>query len=321
MANTNIITADAAGFIPEIWLGSALGRLKSYLTYQKTVTKIEDLQDGEAFTVGSKVHIPRRGTLIANDKVENNNYTVQEPGSTDVDLTLNKHKEVTFGVESRVISTTNQNIIDGYTDDAMIALAEQIDLDLGSIYQQVPAGQIITNIGNMTEANIQQARKILVDNKVPAPALRYAVIATSQTNALLSIDRLVRYDALGVSNDITEGSLGGERTMLGSGGVGRLYGFSIMESQLTPVTAAQPPVAHNLFYAKDAIVFASRALELPKAAYGVEATVMTDPDTGITLRLLHSYQHLQGGHVITLDVLYGFTLLRPEHIVRIDTAG
>lgn len=320
MANTNIISADAAGFIPEIWLSSALGRLKNYLTYQKTVTNIEDLEGG-VFAVGSKVHIPKRGTLVVNDKVENVNYTVQEPGSSTVDLTLNKHKEVTFGVESRTISTTNQNIIDGYTDDAVIAIAEQMDIDCAAMFAGVPAAQTITNTGNMTEANIQQARKILVDNRLPAPAQRFGVIATSQTNALLSIDRLVRFDSLGVANDITEGSLGGERTALGSGGVGRLYGFNIMESQLAPVTPGTPPVARNLFYGKDAIVFASRPLELPDQKFGISATVMTDEDTGITMRLLHSYQHLQGAHVITLDVLYGYQLLRPEHIVLINTSA
>lgn len=318
MANTNIVTADATGFIPEVWLGMALGRLPNYLTYQKMVTNVEDLEGG-AFTVGSKVHIPKRGTLVVNNKVENVNYTVQEPGSSTTDLTLNQHKEVTFGVESRVISTTNQNIIAGYADDAAIAIAEAIDQGIASVFTSVTPANTITNAGNITEGNILQARKILVDNKLPSIADRYAVVATSQTNALLGIDRFTRYDALGISNDIAEGSVGGGRTTLGAGGIGRIHGFNFSESQLVPVTGAGPYQAQNLFFGRDGIVFASRALELPKAAQGVEATVMTDEETGITLRMLHSYQHLMGAHVLTIDVLFGYQLLRPEHVVLVQT--
>lgn len=320
MANTNIVSADASGFIPEVWLGMALGRLKNYLTYQKTVTNIEDLEGG-VFNVGSKVHIPKRGALVVNTKVENANYTVQEPSSSTVDLTLNQHKEVTFGVESRVLATTNQNIIAGYADDAAIAIAEAIDLGIASVYSSVPGGQTITNAGNITEANILAARKILVDNKLPSIADRFAIVATSQTNALLQIDRFTRYDALGISNDIAEGSVGGQREMLGAAGIGRVHGFNFAESQLVPVTGTGPFQAQNLFYGRDGIVFASRALELPRAAQGVEATVMTDEDTGITLRMLHSYQHLMGAHLLTIDVLFGYALLRPEHVVLVQTLG
>jgi hypothetical protein len=282
-----------------------------------------DLETG-AFQVGQVLHLPKRGALTVNDKTQNANYTVQNPSSSTIDLTLDHHKEVTFAVESRTVSTVNQDVIQGYVEDAAIAIAEQIDTDLFTLSASVPSEQSIpiTAAGvpsTITEGAIQSARKMLVDNKVPAPQRKYGVIATSQTNALLSIDRLVRYDALGVSNDITNATVGnGVRTMDAS--IGRLYGFELCESQLVP-TSGSPAVASNLFYARDAMLMATRALELPDQRYGVMATVMTDPDSGITMRLLHSYQHMAGGHLITLDVLYGFTLMRPEHIVKVVTSA
>ena len=36
MANTNIATTEAAGFLPEIWLQVALGRLRNYATMLRT---------------------------------------------------------------------------------------------------------------------------------------------------------------------------------------------------------------------------------------------------------------------------------------------
>lgn len=199
----------------------------------------------------------------------------------------------------------------------MIAIAEQIDTDLFSLYST--AGSTVTNASTMTEANILSARKTLVDNKTPAGMRKYGIIATSQTNALLQIDRLTRYDALGISNDIPDAQVGEPiRTMQGS--IGRLHGFELCESQLVP-TAGSPLSAKNLFFSSDAILFASRPLENPAANLGVDATVVTDPDTGIAMRLLHSYEHLQGGHVITLDVLYGFSWMRSEHGVVIATSA
>lgn len=318
MANSAITSTESAGFVPEIWLQTALGRLKAYLTIQKTVTKDTDLESGEMFNVGQTLHLPRRGALVVNDKSENLNYTLQNPTADKIDLTLNKHKEVTFMVESRALSVVNQNIIQGYVEDAAIALAEQVDTDLFSLWSSVTAGNTVTNAGTMTEANILSARKILVDTKTPAGMRKYGIVATSQTNALLQIDRLTRYDALGVSNDIPDAQVGQPvRTMQGS--IGKLHGFELCESQLVPATGS-PQAAKNLFYAEDAILFASRPLENPDGNLGVQATVVTDPDSGISLRLLHSYQHLAGGHAITLDVLYGYCLMRADHVVLVNTS-
>lgn len=319
MPNTVIASAQALNFIPEIWLNTALGRLKAYLTVQRTVTRDIDLQSGEVFNVGATLHLPKRGALTVNDKAETINYTVQNPQSDKVDLTLNKHKEVTFAVESRALSTVNQDIIKGYVEDACIALAEQVDTDLFSLYGDVLEANVVTNLSTMTEANILSVRKLLVDNKVPALMRKYGIVATSQTNALLQIDRLVRYDALGISNDISNAQVGDPSTRTMPSSIGKVHGFELSESQLVP-TAGSPLAAQNLFYAEDAILFASRPLENPDGNLGVQATVVTDPDTGIALRLLHSYQHTMGAHLITLDLLYGYTLMRPEHFTVVNTS-
>ncbi|MBW3622704.1 MAG: hypothetical protein KY468_04765 [Armatimonadetes bacterium] len=315
-----ITSTEAAGFIPEIWLQSALGYLRNYLTLQKTVTKDTELSESDFRSHGDILHLPKRGALAANDKAEGAVYTVQNPSATTVDLTLNKHKEVTFMVESRAISTANQNFIGGYTEDAAMVLAEQIDKDLFTLQASVAAGQTITGGAAITEANILSARKILVDKKVPASQKKFGVVATSQTNALLQIERLTRWDALGVGSNIAEGTIGsGVRTLESS--IGKAHGIEFAESQLVPVVAGAPSTERNLIYSKDAILFASRPLENPDGNLGVQASVITDPESGIALRLLHSYSHKDGGHLVTLDVLYGYTLMRDDHIVLLTTTA
>jgi hypothetical protein len=75
----------------------------------------------------------------------------------------------------------------------------------------------------------------------------------------------------------------------------------------------------NVAYTKDGFIFANRQLELPDPSTGVMATVMTDPVSNLSMRLLHSYNHLQGAHIVTLDMLYGVGFLRAEHVVAIKT--
>lgn len=420
---SNITSTEAAGFIPEIWLQVALGRIRNYLTIQRLVTRDEEVQAG-AFKVGDTLKLPRRGALVVNDKAENTNYTPQTPTADTVDVTLNKHKEVTFIVESRALSTTNQNVIQGYVEDGAMAIAEQIDTDLMRMFLSVPGSRCVgTNVA-ITETHILAARKNLVTAKVPAAMSKYGIVSPSQTNNLLQIDRLVRADAVGVGSNVAKGTVG-DGSMPFESSIGRIHGINFMESQLVPqVTTADKPKAFqivsltggptggtftltysgqttaaiaynataavvqaalealsniaagevvvsgsagawrvefvgtlaentvaitgsgasltggsspavaiadatdgvstkNLVFARDAILFASRELENPEQTaggnVGVRSTVITDPQSGIALRLMHSYQHLLGGHLITLDVLYGFGFMRSEHINVIQT--
>ncbi len=311
----------ARGCQAEIWLQVALGRLKNYLTLQRVVQKDTDLQAG-GFKVGDTLHLPKRGTLSVNDKAANTNYTAQTPTASTVDLVLNKHKEVTFIVESRAIAVSNQDIIRGYVEDAVIALAEQIDTDLFALYADIAGGNTITGGAAITEANILSARKLLVDNKAPASMPKYGVVSPAQVNALLQIDRFTRFDSIGVANNVSDARVGngmGARKLESS--FGRLHGFEMAESQLVPLATTYK----QLLFAEDAFLFASRPLESPEQTaggnVGVRSTTITDPESGISMRLMHSYQHLLGGHAITLDLLYGMKLQRPEHAVLLTTTA
>lgn len=410
----NITTVESAGFIPEIWLATALGRLKNYLTLQRTVTMSTELASGESFTVGKTLHLPKRGTLIVNNKPENGPYQVQNPQSSTVDLTLNHHPEVTFALTSEAIAFQNQDQTIGYIEDAIIGLAEQVDMDLFNAYLLIAGANTITNAGTITEANILSARKILRDNKINPTAKAFGVVSTAQEAAILQLPNLVRYDALGVSNNVANAKIG-DGTVAMPGAIGRAYGFEICPSQLTPTVAgngnnmqtititgaptggsftltangvtsgpivynatpaqvvsalaqtgvgagnsyvsgtagsvynvallgnvypitatasftggttptiavtqtAQTVGAKNLFYTQDFILMASRALPLPQPGTGAIGTVMTDPDTGITMRLVKSWNPTYGIEQISVDLLYGYTAMRPEHGVLVQTS-
>lgn len=423
-----IDTVANSGFIPEIFLATALGRLKSYLTLQRTVTMDRDLPTGETFDIGKVLHLPKRGTLVVNQKSETGQYQIQNPQSSTVDLTLNHHPEVSFALTSEAIAFQNQDVTQGYINDAIIALAEDVDSALFNGYLLVGAANTITNAGTITEPNILSARKILRDNKILPTARAYGVVSTAQEAAILQLPNTVRYDALGVSNNVAN-ALVGDGAVTMPGAIGRIYGFEVCPSQLVPsvigpsnalqtvtltggptggnytlayggqttvpipynapangptvggaavlslqsaleavigkglvyvsgavggpytvailngnavapgaialgsnnltggvapgvtiVQAAQQVGAKNLFYTPDFLLMASRALPLPAPGTGAVGAVMQDEDTGITMRLVKSWNPQIGSEQVSLDLLYGFAAMRPEHGVLVQTS-
>ncbi len=408
MAYTGISTVESSAFIPEIWLARALGYLRNYITLLPSVTRDTDFGT-DVFEVGKTLHLPKRGTLVVNQKAETGTYTVQNPQSSTIDLTLNHHPEVTFALTSEVIAFQNQDQGSGYAVDSIAKLAEDVDTSLFGIYKLALAANTVSNSGTMTEANILSARKLLRDNKVAVNQPLFGVVSTAEEAAILQLPNLVRYDATGRAGNTAVAEIGMGPYLPGA--IGQAYGFEISPTQLVPQatgndntmqvltitgaptggtftpTAGANPVNYNatatqvqqalypafgsgnvfvsggngnytvvigqfaqaltpsanftggtapaiaatqvaqtvggknLFYSSDAILFASRALPLPKAGSGALGTVMTDELTGLTMRCVTSWNPNYGCEQISLDLLYGIAPMRPEHMVVVNTAN
>jgi hypothetical protein len=312
-------TTTNAAFIPEIWVGVALGRLASLVGVINTIQRDTDYAGGGAFRVGDTLHLPRRGTITAKTKAETANYALDTPTADTVDLVLNKNPYAAFGISSLALATQNQDSISGYIEDAVLVLAEQVASDVVNGLYTSTTNPFITTGGNLTEANVLAARKTLVDNKVPLMQRRYALVPTTQTNALLQIDRFTRYDSLGISDGLTEAHIGNNKPIM-AGGFGRMHGFDFAETQLIDVDGS-PLTEPNLFYAPTAQMIAFRDLPIPDPRTGALGTAMTDPETGISMRLIKSWNSAIGSEQVVLDVLYGLASPRPAHICVAKTAA
>jgi hypothetical protein len=84
---------------------------------------------------------------------------------------------------------------------------------------------------------------------------------------------------------------------------------------LTVKGAANMPSPQNLGFHRDAIALAMVDMEMPRGA--VEMERVSDPDTGISIRLVHYYDGANDISGARLDVLYGYTMIYPELAVRI----
>ncbi|MGQ9809706.1 MAG: P22 phage major capsid protein family protein [Armatimonadota bacterium] len=292
----NITPAIAQYFIPEVWLNRALEILRANVVLSRLVARDTDVG---AFQVGDILHIPYPGTFTAQDKTPGSPVTVQTPsGGAEVQVTLNHHKEITFIVEDVARAQANQDLLDRYLNAAVPALAEAIERDLFALYTGV-TNSVGTSGDDLTPAVIREARKKLNDSKCPLNP-RNLVISSKDEIALLGDTSLAPYFANARAEAVSQGA------------IGSLYGFTVWMSQLVPVVSGTPNSTKNLAFHPEAFILAMRGLPEPPAATGAQAATLRDPESGLVMRMLYAYNPSYLGVQVTLDVLYGVQVLRPE---------
>lgn len=256
---------------------------------------------------GKVVTIPKFGSLTANDKTLGSNVTVQNATSTSVNVTLNKHKEATFIIDDFDRAISRNDLLAGYMNSGMVAIVEAVEDDLFALYSGLSTA-IGTAGTDLTAAVCRLARKTLTDAKAPR-AGRTLAISTKDVSALLAAD----------SQFLASYNNTSDKTKIEEGIIGRYMGFDVMESQAIPVVAGVP-TTHNLAWHKDAFALVTRPLDsvVPQGMGAVVQTV-TDPDSGLAIRVVLSYNADRLGVQCTVDLLYGVAEVRDELAVDVKS--
>ena len=294
----NITTTEAANFIPEIWAAEALGALKANTVMARLVNR--NYED-EIAQMGDIVHVPKRGTLSVNNKTANQVVTLQTPSADVVNVTLDKHKEVSFLVEDVAKAQANQDIIAGYVTDAVIKIAEQVDTDLLTLYSGFSATPIdaTTGSGGITATTVTEARRVLNSQKVPLQN-RHIVWHEDAEKELLDLEKF------------TSADFGDDGSAVREASIGRKYGFNHFMDQQVVVATSE---CKNIAFHRDAMTLAMRPLPQVPSGMGANSTTMSEDGFGI--RIIYSYNPSYLGVQVTLDVLYGVAELRDEFAVVI----
>ena len=222
MADITKTMADSAGFIPEIWANAALEVLRSQSVLARIATKDTDIEG--SFQVGDILHVPYPGTFSANDKAADGTVTVQTPSNgAEVQVALNKHKEVTFIVEDAARAQSNQDLLNRYVNAAAPALIDAIE---GDLFQ---AASAMTNFSgaagtDLAAGDVRTARKALNIQKAPMSP-RALVVSPKDEIALMGDTNLQTFFASAQAQTVANGT------------PPRLYGFDTLMSQLVPVGA------------------------------------------------------------------------------------
>lgn len=299
MAKDTINSTSINSFIPEKVAAVALNKLSSYMNLGKTVYR--DFEN-EVADNGDTVRVPKFGNLTANEMSQTGVVTLQNPADDEVSIKLDQHWEVSFLIRDVAKAMSKPKVLEGYVKNGVIALAEKIENSIASLYDE--AGDIVGS-GTFTKETLADARKVLVDNKVPRLAPKYFYGDTTAYLALLK------------DTEIGNAASFGSRSALLSADIPQLYGFGVFESQ-NVISSGSPATYHCLAYVEEAMALVMRPLPSPGDGLGVKSAVVTDEESGLGMRVLYSWDSDHLGVQVTLDVLYGVGVLRPELLLDIQ---
>lgn len=287
----NITTVEVNDSTPVIVAKTALAPLKERVQLAGMINRDYDEDVAE---YGNSVQVPIRGALVANDKAANAAVTLQNPSDSNVTVTLNKHKEVSFLIEDPAKAFARPDIMQGYASDAVDRLVEQIDADISANFSS------FSSIGGggstMNRTLITQARQNLNNAKAPVED-RHAVLGPGAEQDLLDSDTFTFANYTGSPEAFRMGTLG------------QAFGFTFDLNTQLPTDGGTPNGERNFFFHRDALTIATRPLaSVSMPNLGVfQSTVVVD---GIALRSTVSYNANYLGLQVTFDVLYGTAVLR-----------
>jgi|FLYK01.1.fsa_nt_gi hypothetical protein len=296
----NITLTEVGDSLATIIAAQALGYLKANTVLARLVARNWENLVAQR---GQKVRIPFTGSLTVNDKAANTAVLRQTPNDTFVEVTLNKHKEITFLIEDVARALSSVDYLNAYLADGLLVMGEQIDSDLAALYsgfsQTIDASGAN---GPLDKNDFREARRLLNAAKAPQSD-RFAVLHEDAESDYLNI-------AEAINRDYAE-SLGQARA---EGSSGRFYGFDVFMDQKIAVATG---ICKNLFFQRNAMVLVTRPLDSAGDGMGVVQKVMEEDGVGIRVTL--GYDKDQLGIQCTIDTLYGVAELRDSHGIVVST--
>lgn len=212
MASFTTTTHDK--FIPEIWAKEVQLAREDKLVMANRVDRFDlEFADG-----GDLLHIPQVSNLSAGDiSTTDGSLTATAPTEGEVTITVDKWKGISIDIIDLVAAQASYDLMRLYAEKMGFGLALAVDDDLQGLYAGLSqsVGAAATDI---TDAVYRAAVQQLDEANAPMED-RFLVIHPEQKNALLGIDKFVRYDALGSPS-----------AGIRKGDIGEIYGVATMVS-------------------------------------------------------------------------------------------
>jgi len=231
-------------FIPEIWSAETVQAVRSKLVLANLVWRF----DTDA-KFGDTIHVPSVSNLVANDKVAGVSTSPQAPTETNVDISIDKHKETTFHIEDILKTQANRDLMSVYTNQAGYAIAKQIDTDLAALASGFTQTKGTYNTAITTDVVLDSIQE-LDDEDVPEEN-RYFVFRPDVKRDLLDL-------AAYTSSDYVDGK------PVQTGNIGSLYGVQTFMSNNIVKTVNN---TDNMLFHKDALALAMQTSPRAQSAY------------------------------------------------------
>jgi hypothetical protein len=276
--NVNIGATAANVFRPNVWSKEVLMFVKSNLVLLPLVKHY----DADVKSSGQTLEIPNVSAITANLKSQNTVVTLNYNTETKTTITINKHYESSFIVEDLVKVQSAFDLRSDYTQAAAYAIAEKVDASIATdmTTEFKSDGYAYGAYGTaISDTLILAINRYLSENKAPRTD-RSIVVHPKGEAEMLAIDKYVRYDSLGQSAD---------QNPTKTGKIGQIYGAEVFMSQNLVYLDTATDEYNSLFFHKEAWAIAMQLEPRTQAQYKQEYL----------------------GWLVTVDVLYGHTQLRP----------
>lgn len=238
-----------SNFIPQLWSARLLANLdKATVITLGANTNYE----GEIRNVGDRVKIQQPGSLSVNNYPASADISYEAPTSTTKTLQVDQDKYWAFTVDDLDSVQANVNLVDTYTQRAAVAIAEDIDAYLGSIYSDGAAGEVSLDVGtdDAYDAFVQAALN-LDKNNVPRQG-RWAIVTPEVYADLLKNDKFIKASDLGDQ-------------VVTTGAVGQVAGMDILVSNNLTEDASTTDLYYCLYGTSDSMTYARQLLGEPEA--------------------------------------------------------
>jgi len=227
-------TTTHAVFIPEVWAKEVQLAREDKLVMANRVDRF----DLEFANGGDILHVPQIANLSAgNISTSDGSLTATAPTEGEITLTVDKWKGISIDIIDLVTAQSRYDLMAKYAEKMGFGLALAVDDDLMALYAGL-SQSVGTAATDITDAVFRSGVQLLDEANAPMED-RHAVLHPEQKNALLGIDKFVRYDALGMANSIG----------IRKGDIGELYGVTTLVSTNVGKTATE---RENIMWQKSA---------------------------------------------------------------------
>ena len=284
-------------FIPEIVAQRALNTLEAEISLIPFVNK--DFST-EVQSKGKTVVVPKHSGLQDNEKVAGQQVTLQANADTDVPISLSEHREATVLIEDVARALVDEAYLDGKLQEAMLTVMERAETYLFGVADGLTASipSTVYTTANALDG-IRKAKTVLNSNR--APKMNRGLFLSNEF-----------YSTVGATNNLALQQNYGDNVAIRDGLVPRVLGFQAYDSLFTPVSGDN---VTNLAIHRDAVSMVARALPTYGVGDTIRQTVVVKD--GFPMRVTLSYDHKALGVIVTVDALYGASVLRNELGVKI----
>lgn len=298
-----------SAYTPELWSRKSVDLLRQKIVMPQLV-RVDFSEDLAQF--GDTVNTRKKATMTASTVDTTTGVTVQDVSSTNIQVTLNQHKDASFRISDREATRSFMNLVDEYLDPAMLALANDVDTALLGLYTDLSVNTPINGTDLDAAADWRNAPNTARTrlNKAKCPSNdRFLILSDDDEGLLGNLDLLTQVNTSGTDRALRNGE------------VGRIKGLDTFRAS-NVIETTSPTTRHNMAFHRNCFALVMRPMATAAGiSPGAVQNNAIDPDAGLSVRVTMSYNAQLLATQVTCDILYGVKTLDANLGVRLDSTA